>query len=355
MVKDTYALLTGLFVLVLGAAMVAMGLFLGDYGRERDIFVLTTTGAVSGLNPESEVIYRGVKAGKVTSIGFDPDDPRTIRVRIELDQGLPITRGTFALLRVQPLTGLAQVELNDPGDQPEPLTTNPQHPAEIPIRPSLFDRISGSGGEILDEAARIAQRLNAVLDDENQGHLSHALAMLDQSLTELVALERRLDAELGRVPAVDRQLREALAKHAAAADAVRVTSNQIGLLTGAETDRRLRDTLEGGAEATRSIRATSERIAQLADDAAKLVAQGRQAATTLNTRQLPELQGLLTELRTAAHEELPELKALLRDLREAAANFRKLSARLERDPKALLATPKPAKPGPGEPGFKEPR
>ena len=66
MVKDTYALLTGLFVLVLGAAMVAMGLFLGDYGRERDIFVLTTTGAVSGLNPESEVIYRGVKAGKVT-------------------------------------------------------------------------------------------------------------------------------------------------------------------------------------------------------------------------------------------------------------------------------------------------
>ena len=344
MVKDTYALLTGLFVLVLGAAMVTMGLFLGDYGRERDVFVLTTTGAVSGLNPESEVIYRGVKAGKVTRIGFDPDDPRTIRVHIELDQGLPITRGTFALLRVQPLTGLAQVELNDPGDQPEPLTTNPQHPAEIPIRPSLFDRISGSGGEILDEAARIAQRLNAVLDDENQGHLSHALAMLDQSLTELVALERRVDTELGRVPAVDRHLRE-----------VRATSHQIGQLTGAETDRRLRDTLEGGAEATRSIRATSARIAQLADDAAKLVAQGRQAATTLNTRQLPELQGLLTELRTAAHEELPELKALLRDLREAAANFRKLSARLERDPKALLATPKPAKPGPGEPGFQEPR
>jgi phospholipid/cholesterol/gamma-HCH transport system substrate-binding protein len=355
MVKDTYALLTGLFVLVLGTAMVVMGLFLGDYGRERDVYVLTTTGAVSGLNPESEVIYRGVKAGKVTTIGFDPDDPRTIRVRIELDSGLPISRGTFALLRVQPLTGLAQVELNDAGDKPEPLTTNAQHPAEIPIRPSLFDRISGSGGEILDEAARIAQRLNAVLDDENQGHLSHALAMLDQSLSELVALERRLGTELGRVPAVDRDLRDALAKHAAAADAVRSTSNQIGQLAGPATDRRLRDTLEGGAEAAQSIRATSERISQLADEAAKLVAQGQQAANTLNTRHLPELQGLLTELRTAAHEELPELKTLLKDLREAAANFRKLSASLERDPRALLANPKPAAPGPGEPGFKEPR
>ncbi len=338
MVKDTYALLTGLFVVVLGAAMVAMGLFLGDYGRERDIYELTTTGTVSGLNPESEVIYRGVKAGKVSAIGFDPADRRVIRVRIELDTGLPITRGTFATLRVQPLTGLAQVELNDRGDRSEPLTTTPEQPAEIPIQPSLFDKLTGSSSDILDEAATLARRLNGLLDEGNQAHLSHALAMLDQSLTQLGALEQQLATELGRVPGIDRQLRAALGKHADAADSVKITSEKIARLAGESTDRRLREALDSGAEAARSIHETAQRIGRLADQTAELVAQGQQAAATLNT---------------AAHEQLPEVKALLKDLREAAENFRKLSSDLERDPRTLFSRPPLAAPGPGEPGFKD--
>jgi phospholipid/cholesterol/gamma-HCH transport system substrate-binding protein len=64
MVKETYALLTGLFVLTLGTAMVVMGLFLGDYGRERDVYILWTQGAVSGLNPESEVITAVLKPAR---------------------------------------------------------------------------------------------------------------------------------------------------------------------------------------------------------------------------------------------------------------------------------------------------
>ena len=307
MIKDAYALMTGLFVVLLGTAMVAIGLFLGDYGRERDIYELTTTGTVSGLNPESEVIYRGVKAGKVTTIRFDPDNHQIIRVRIEVDTGLPITRGTYATLRVQPLTGMAQVELNDDGDGPEGLVTDAEHPAEIPIQPSLFDKLTGSGSDILNEAAVLARRLNTVLDDQSQTHLRHAIEMLDQSLTALTELEQQLSNNLGRLPKLDKQLQAALGKHGDAAD---------------------------------SVKMTSEKVSRLSDQASRLITQSQQTVTTLNT---------------VTQDQVPEVKALLRDLRETAANFRKLSADLERDPRTLFSRPALAAPGPGEPGFMEPR
>lgn len=304
MIKESYALMTGLFVLTLGTAMVIMGFLLGDYGRERDIYELTTQGAVSGLNPESEVIYRGVKAGKVTRIGFDPGNMRTILVRIELDKGLPITRGTFATLRVQPLTGIAQVELGDTAEDPAPLTTDPLHPARIVIKPSLMDKLTATGGDILNELTELTQRLNRLLDEGNQRQVRDILLMLGKAVSEFVALEQRIGTELNRLPAADQKLHAALAEHAAAA---------------------------------RSVRETSERVGKLATSAEELLAGGKTMAHTLSA------------------EHLPELQRLMRELRDAAADFRKLSSRVERDPQWLLRGQKPSMPGPGEPGFQEPR
>ncbi|MCI0734097.1 MAG: MlaD family protein [Methylococcaceae bacterium] len=147
--KETYALLTGLFVLTLGSALVAASIWLGHYGEERDVYLVVTQSSVSGLNPESTVLYRGVQVGKVSAISFDPMNSRNILVRIEVDKGLPITLGTYAMLRVQGLTGLAQIELGDSGENQQPLLTNNANPAQIPLQPSLIDKLADSGGNIL--------------------------------------------------------------------------------------------------------------------------------------------------------------------------------------------------------------
>jgi len=128
--------------------------------------------------------------------------------------------------------------------------------------------------------------------------------MLGKAVSEFVALEQRIGAELNRLPAADQKLHAALAEHAAAA---------------------------------RSVRETSERVGKLAENAAELMAGGKTMTHTLSA------------------EHLPELQRLLRELREAAADFRKLSSRVERDPQWLLRGPKTSAPGPGEPGFQEPR
>jgi phospholipid/cholesterol/gamma-HCH transport system substrate-binding protein len=304
MVRETYALLTGLFVVVLGAVLIAVALFLGDYGNERDVYIVSTQGAVSGLNPESLVIYRGVRAGKVVSIQFDPKDSRNILVRIELDKGLPITHGTYATLRVQPLTGLAQIELNDSGENPEPLRTSPEQPALIPLRPSLLDQLAGSGTDLLTQAAQITHRLNTLLGDDNQIRLQHTLEALEIAARGLVDLERRAGSILERIPAIEGDLHEALKAHSSMAH---------------------------------DVRETSRRFRELADDVGRLASLGRTAGESL------------------IGERMAEWDAMLDDLRRAAASFRKLSKTLEEDPQTLLLGPRPGPPGPGEPGYQEPK
>lgn len=284
--REAYALMTGLFVLVLGAALVLIAYWLGQYGEDQDTYLVTTQNAVSGLKPESTVYYRGVEVGKVADMGFDPKNWRTIQVRIKINKGVPITTATYARLRVQPLTGLAQIELDsDPGEA-KPLPTSEKAPALILLRPSLVELLTNSGQDLLVQAQQLIRRVNDVLGDDNRNRLGHVLRNLE-------AATGRLDQTLMELPALSGEARHTLA-----------------------------------------------RIDQLAGD---------MGAAAQRLRGLGEVADGL------AQSTLPRLNATLDELQTAAAQMRKLTTQLDKDPQALLLGPPVAAPGPGEPGYRETR
>lgn len=311
MSKESYALLTGLFVLVLGAALIAITIWLGHYGEERDTYIVATQGSVSGLNTESTVIYRGVDAGKVAAIGFDPKDPKTILVRIEVNKGMPITHGTYARLRVQGLTGLAQIELNDTGENPTPLITSKQHPARIPLLPSLVDKLSDAGGNILLHADELMASLTDMLNENNRGRIQRILANMETATGQLAGLEERMDEAYAAVREASEDVQGASAK------AVKTLS-------------RIDETAGDLRKLTRQIQA-------FAENADTLTATGKIASEAV--------------MKTT----LPRLNALLEDLQLTTAQVKKVSGLLEQNPQALLYGPQAPEPGPGEPGYREPK
>ena len=311
MSKESYALLTGLFVLVLGAALIAITIWLGHYGEERDTYIVATQGSVSGLNTESTVIYRGVDAGKVAAIGFDPKDPKTILVRIEVNKGMPITHDTYARLRVQGLTGLAQIELNDTGENPTPLITSKQHPARIPLLPSLVDKLSDVGGNILLHADELMASLTDMLNENNRGRIQRILANMETATGQLAGLEERMDEAYAAVREASEDVQGASAK------AVKTLS-------------RIDETAGDLRKLTRQIQA-------FAENADTLTATGKIASEAV--------------MKTT----LPRLNALLEDLQLTTAQVKKVSGLLEQNPQALLYGPQAPEPGPGEPGYREPK
>ena len=109
MESRAYALITGLFVLGLTACIVLWAHWLAKEPLARTHYRVVSTVPVSGLNVEAQVRYRGMSVGRVSAITLDPKDPRRILVRIEVDDNIPVTHGTYAQLGTEGITGIAYV------------------------------------------------------------------------------------------------------------------------------------------------------------------------------------------------------------------------------------------------------
>ncbi len=125
MENKAHALAAGAFVLLLSALLVALAVWLTRESGTRLIYDVSTDDAVTGLQEQASVRFRGVKVGKVTAIGFDPQVAGNVLVRIAIDAATPVTRSTYASLGFQGVTGIAFVQLDDHGESPERLPSSP--------------------------------------------------------------------------------------------------------------------------------------------------------------------------------------------------------------------------------------
>src|SRR5688500_16130076 len=121
MENKAHAMAAGIFVLVVSALLIALAVWLGRESGSSHTYELSTSDTVTGLQPQAPVRYKGVSVGKVTFIGFDPDVPGNIVIRLTVDDTTPLSPSTFATLSYQGITGLAFVQLDDAGDTPQAL------------------------------------------------------------------------------------------------------------------------------------------------------------------------------------------------------------------------------------------
>lgn len=304
--KLTYVLV-GVFVVVLGTALIAGVLWLGAGGPRPDYLVYQTyiPESVYGLSKDAAVTYRGVEVGRVSSIELDRENPQRVRLLLNIREGTPVKVDTVATLEVQAITGLAHVDLS--GGSPEAPLLEAAKGERYPVidsRPSVLGSIDQTLGRLLEEFTETSQRVNQVLGDENQRHLTNALSDAERLTASLVARSEQL----------------------------------AGLL----------EKLEGVAE---GAQATSERlpalVAQLEDSAAAIerMADGIGSAGAAVSG---AAVGAMERIDRAATALTPEAAAMLSELRQAAENLRRLSETLERDPSVVVyGAPRPP-PGPGE-------
>lgn len=308
MENRAYALAAGIFVLMLCAALAAaIFWFKGTSMVPVNAYLLVSKTSVSGLNPQAPVRFRGVTVGKVDTIGFDPGNPQVILIRILVDYTAPITKGTYAQLAFQGVTGLSYVQLDDKGLEHEPLQTDFEHPARIELRLSVLDKLSSEGQELIISANEAAKRVSALLNDETQSHLLRTLANLETASVRIASIANELEPSLRALPALS-----------------------------IKADHVLTDTDKFLVNLDRLVMQTQERINALdvvAQNAEKIGSTGKAVGDILIADTLPKLSDLIRTLSNTSRT----LNGLLVDLRE--------------QPQSLVFGPPLPEPGPGEKGF----
>ncbi len=307
MESRAHALVALIFILVLGAALGLAGLWMHHAQPEGKEYSVVSPFSVAGLTDEAPVRFKGVRVGKVEHIGFDPENPRMVLVRISISPKTPVTRATFAELSPQGVTGLSYLSLSDEGKDFSPLSHRPGQLPAIPMHPSFLHVLSGNGESLVNQGNNLAIRLNSLLDNRNRQYLGRILAHLAQASQELVAIEAALKPALQTLPATLRATRSAMT-----------------------ASTRLMGHLDGLAVAAK---APLDSLAKTADSLNALSAASQKTLTTLNYR------------------ELPQLDRLTRNLMASSETLTALGRTLQRSPQSLLYGRRGPPPGPGEPGF----
>jgi len=324
MENKSHALAAGAFVLLASALLLALALWLTRDARERVIYELSTASAVTGLQPQAAVRFKGVEVGKVSSVSFDRQASGQVLIRIAIDQQAPVTRATFGTLGFQGVTGLAFVALDDDGSSAERLATTAAVPARIPMRQSPLARLSDQGGKLLTQMEELSQRVNQLLGADNQqqvmgavGSLAHAAGSIDRLASRA---ERVLGAQLG-------------------------------------PELRLPQLSQEASTSLRALQTSAERIGESAQEARELARSLRQVAERLDAKGgVLDRLGQGVDQLSASNQALqantlPRVNRAADEATRSARAIGQAAGALADQPQALLFGPSPPAPGPGEPGF----
>jgi phospholipid/cholesterol/gamma-HCH transport system substrate-binding protein len=303
--KDSFALMTGLFTATLVIGIVIIINWLSGGRHQTQTYVAATRDSVTGLKAGSTVYYRGIDVGKVSAVRFDTNDPGLIVVPMEVDSVVRFTRGVYATLELQGVTGLTRIDLKDSGDNPEPLPSGGDPDTRIPIKPSLIDRLSVAGEDTVKETRGLVLRLNQLLDKNNIQQMKQILINVESATGRFNTLQDSADRALTQVPALTADARRALFE-----------------------------------------------VNELTDEFKQLSRQMRQELTALSQQSGELMQTGASVGQQLLQTTMPRANALMQQMQVAIHRFDRVVTMLETDPQAFLLGAEPSLRGPGEPGFK---
>ena len=322
MENKSHAFAAGLFVLVVTALVVGLGVWLTRDRGNYQSYELSSGEGVAGLQPQAAVRYKGVSVGRVTHIGFDSQASGNVLIRIAVSVDAPITPTTFAVLGYQGVTGLAHVLLDDAGEPYPAIAPGPSGLPRLPLRTSPFTQLFDQGPAILSRVQEATERINQVLSDDNQRLLRELLANTGQAAGSVHTLSQRLDAT------VQQRLDPALAA--------------------------LPPLAREATGALQSMRQAGEQVSGMAAEIGQTAKRINAPGGTLEQTERGA-QALAQAVERFGTTTLPRMERAADETARAARLTGRAASSLGENPQGILYGPGRGQPGPGEPGFTAPQ
>ena len=318
MENKAHAMAAGAFVLVVSALLALLAVWLLRDNSQRDMYEMSTSETVSGLQPQAVVRFRGVPVGKVEVIGFDTKVKGNVLIRISIDRAAPVTKSVFATVASQGVTGLGFIQLDDSGTSSERLVPNDDDPPRIPLKPGGLDKLLKQSEVIFDQVEQASTKLNRMLAEDNQKRLVTALDSMGQAASNISVLSTTLTSILNAQLGPDKVNIPKLVKDMdAAVISLRTTSNQAG-------------------RAVSEIGNTAKRLNEKGGPLDKLSEGGT---------------ALASGVETFSAATLPKLGEVADETARAMRQLRRTVNAVDDNPQSLIFGNGPPQPGPGEAGF----
>lgn len=204
----------GAFVLacVVGLVVTILWLAGAQYSQEYAYYQTYFKGPVTGLGKGTVTRYNGIDVGRVTDLKFNPADPQSVIVTMQVQPGLNIREDSRASIESQGFTGGSYVEISG-GTASSPVLTarDGQDYPVILAKQSTLQQLEQSAPEVVAKLNIAVTRLNDLLSDKNRKAMSNVLANLDETTSAIAKRSADIDATIKNANIATANLRDASA------------------------------------------------------------------------------------------------------------------------------------------------
>lgn len=187
--------IVGAFVIIITLALFFFLYWITKYGAksiEHDYYKTYFTESVSGLSLDSPVKLRGVEVGRVKSISINKANSEEVEILLEINQGTPIKKDTYAILDTQGITGLKHVELEGGTHDSALLKQSKSEVPTIMSKKSILATLYDSSESMAQKLNRISEKVNQVLSQKNIDNVSKIITDLSNTTQYLDENKQRL-------------------------------------------------------------------------------------------------------------------------------------------------------------------
>ena len=305
--------LVGAVVLILVGLLAGFLVFLAGVStaaqKPYDIFFQDSVG---GLARGSQVTFSGVPVGQVKEIKLDPDNPAFVRVRIEVDEDVPILQGTAATIANISFTAPPAIQLDGAVKGAPPITRiGPAGAPVIPTAPGALGQLLSSAPQLLERLTTLTERLTEVLSDRNQASVAGILDNTEQLTRAFAARGPEISATLAEARETVRQAGVAIAEVGRLAD----STDQLVQRDGPAISAELRQTIASARDTT----------AKLND----VIGAAKPGLDQFSQQTVPQATALV-----------PQVSALIKELRATTANIQSITKKLDQGGASSLVSPR---------------
>lgn len=299
--KSNHTLVGGVVLVLLIALMFFIMWLARVGGGEKKPYDVYFKQSVQGLAVGSGVTFSGVPVGEVKKIALVPESPEFVRVRIMIDDEVPILQGTTATIASIGFTGVSQINLDGAVKGAPPITAiGPEGVPVIPTRPGVLGELLSNAPQLLDRLTTLTERLGQLLSDKNQASIASILASTER---------------------ISRSLADRSPEIAAALADARITIRQAGI----------------AAEEFGKLAGTTNQL--LNEDGKPLVADLRRTVGNAD-RTLAAIESAANDakpgIQAFSKQTMPEIGQLVVELRQISESLGAVAAKIDEDPKSAL-------------------
>lgn len=173
MEKSAHYFIVGLFVTISIFFFIGFLIWLAGPQDEKDLnfYTVEFRDPISGLEEGSNVLYKGVKVGKVMKMHLVPDNTELVRVDIGIKKETPVRAHTKVVLQMQGITGLINMEMstNNADMEPPERRAGLQYPVLYGQGSQLYKMLDDLP-VITGEVSEISKKVNGIIT-RNRGNI----------------------------------------------------------------------------------------------------------------------------------------------------------------------------------------